>query len=93
MAYKILIPRPGIKPAPPALEAWSLNHWTAREVLKIILEIRRREGGSGEGGGGRGRRGGGRNADIQLVKPFFRTPRYPAGDINSMYSMKSEKKH
>ena len=22
----------GIKPAPPALEAWSLNHWTAKEV-------------------------------------------------------------
>ena len=28
----ILVPRPGIKPTPPALEAWSLNHWTAREA-------------------------------------------------------------
>ena len=25
-------PEPGIKPAPPAVEAWTLNHWTAREV-------------------------------------------------------------
>ena len=24
--------RPGIEPAPHALEAWSLNHWTSREV-------------------------------------------------------------
>ena len=31
-AYGILIPRPGIEPMPPALEAWSLNHWTTREV-------------------------------------------------------------
>ena len=23
---------PGIKPMPPALEAWSLNHWTTREA-------------------------------------------------------------
>ena len=28
----ILVPWPGIRPVPPALEAWSLNHWTAREV-------------------------------------------------------------
>ena len=26
-----LVPRPGIKPMPPVVEAWSLNHWTARE--------------------------------------------------------------
>ena len=26
------VPLPGIEPAPPALEAWSLNHWTAREL-------------------------------------------------------------
>ena len=31
-ACGILAPRPGIKPAPPALEAWSLNRWTTREV-------------------------------------------------------------
>ena len=29
----ILVPQPGIKPLPPAGEAWSHNHWIAREVL------------------------------------------------------------
>ena len=28
----ILVPWPGIEPGLPALEAWSLNHWTTREV-------------------------------------------------------------
>ena len=28
-----LVPRPGIKPAPPALGVCSLNHWAPREVL------------------------------------------------------------
>ena len=28
-----LIPRPGIEPGPPALGAWSLGHWSSREVL------------------------------------------------------------
>ena len=32
MASGILAPRPGIELASPELEAWSLNHWTAREV-------------------------------------------------------------
>ena len=32
-ACGILVPRPGIEPIPPAVEARSLNHWTAREVL------------------------------------------------------------
>ena len=27
----ILVPQPGIKPMPPAVEVWSPNHWTARE--------------------------------------------------------------
>ena len=31
-ACRILVPRPGIKPTPPAVEAQSLNHWTTREV-------------------------------------------------------------
>ena len=31
-ACGILFPRPGIEPVPPAVEVWSLNHWTAREV-------------------------------------------------------------
>lgn len=26
MACRILVPRPGIKPMPPAVGAWSLNH-------------------------------------------------------------------
>ena len=39
MACGILVPWPGIKPAPLALEAQSLNHWTTREVplLKALL--------------------------------------------------------
>ena len=32
LAYGILVPRPGIKPVPSAVETWSSNHWTAREV-------------------------------------------------------------
>ena len=32
MAYGILVPRPGIEPMPPALEEWSLNHWTNKGV-------------------------------------------------------------
>ena len=28
----ILVPWPGMEPMPPALGAWHLNHWTAREV-------------------------------------------------------------
>ena len=31
-ARRILVPRPGVEPMPYAMEAWSLNHWTAREV-------------------------------------------------------------
>ena len=33
-AWGILVPWPGIKPIAPAVEAWSLNHWTTREVPK-----------------------------------------------------------
>ena len=33
----ILVPRPGIEPAPPAVEAHSLNHWTAREVPGVLF--------------------------------------------------------
>ena len=32
MACGILIPQPGIEPVPHALEAWTLNRWTASEV-------------------------------------------------------------
>ena len=34
VACGILVPRPGIEPAPPALKAQSLNRWTAREVRR-----------------------------------------------------------
>ena len=32
-ACGILVPQPGVEPMPPAVEAWSLSHWTTREVL------------------------------------------------------------
>ena len=35
--YGILVPRPRIEPMPPALEAWSFNHWTAREVPSLLF--------------------------------------------------------
>ena len=34
-ACEILVTQPGIEPVPPALGAWSLNHWTAREVPSL----------------------------------------------------------
>ena len=35
MACGILVPRPGLEPVPPAMEALGLNHWAAREVPVI----------------------------------------------------------
>ena len=35
LACEILVLPPSIQPAPPALEAGSLNHWTATEVPKL----------------------------------------------------------
>ena len=35
MASGILITPPGLETVSPALVAWSLNHWTIREVLQI----------------------------------------------------------
>ena len=35
VAFRILVPRPRIKPMLPALGTWSLNHWTIREVSKM----------------------------------------------------------
>ena len=32
-----LIPHPGIEPGSPALGAWSLTHWTTREVPELAL--------------------------------------------------------
>ena len=34
----ILVPHPRIKLVPPALETWSLNYWTASEVLTVYLK-------------------------------------------------------
>ena len=31
------VPLPGVKPMPPASEAWSLNHWTTREFPRNFL--------------------------------------------------------
>ena len=36
-ARGILVPRLGIKPVPPAVEAWSLNQWTVREVPSFFF--------------------------------------------------------
>ena len=33
VACGILVPWPGIKPEPPAVEAWSPSHWTTREFI------------------------------------------------------------
>ena len=40
-AWRILVPGPGIEPAPLAVGAQSLNHWVAREVpaLSIFFSI------------------------------------------------------
>ena len=34
-----LVPWPGREPRPPALEAWNLNHWAAREVASLPFLI------------------------------------------------------
>ena len=36
VACRIIVPRPGIEPTPLEVEAWSLNHWTDREVPTIL---------------------------------------------------------
>ena len=33
----ILVPQPGIKPVPPAVEVQSSNHWTTKEVPELFL--------------------------------------------------------
>ena len=37
-ARGILVPRPGIEPVAPAVEAQSPNHWTAREVPRFLKD-------------------------------------------------------
>ena len=39
MVCGILVPWPGIEPGPPAFKAWSLSHWTTREVPDIVLNF------------------------------------------------------
>ena len=38
-ACVILVPQPGFKPVPPAVEARSPNHWTTREFPEISYVI------------------------------------------------------
>ena len=38
MAWRIVVPWPGLEPSPTALEVWSSNHWTTREVLSYYLK-------------------------------------------------------
>ena len=35
-AGRILVPQPGIKPAPPATKVGNLNHWTTRDVPQFL---------------------------------------------------------
>lgn len=37
VACGILFPQSRMEPTPPAWKVWSLNHWSAREVLKISM--------------------------------------------------------
>ena len=35
MACGILVPSPGMEPASPAVDVWSLNHWASREIPHV----------------------------------------------------------
>ena len=39
MVCEILVPWPVVEPSLPVLEAWSLNHWTTKEVLKWFKSL------------------------------------------------------
>ena len=54
--HGISVPRPGIETAPPALEAWSLNCWTAREapLLTVLMPSFYPRATVGEAGGHQG---------------------------------------
>ena len=39
MACGILVPLPGIEPRPRAVEAWSFNRWTTREVPTVNMLV------------------------------------------------------
>ena len=36
-----LVPHPGFKPEPPALEIWNLNRWIIRQVPEILFSASR----------------------------------------------------
>ena len=38
-ACDILVPLPETEPVPPAVETWSPNHWTSREVLTMLFRF------------------------------------------------------
>ena len=61
LACGVLVPWPGIEPGLPAVEARSLNHWTAREVWSYILGSCERKGADA------GRRG----AALELNSPWL----------------------
>ena len=51
MACEIyLVPQPGNNPRSPALGAWSLNHWTTREVPELVFFLKK-NGGQKDGSG------------------------------------------
>ena len=39
MAYGILVPQPGIRPALLIVESWRLNHWTTRAVPEELYSL------------------------------------------------------
>ena len=47
---KVSGPQPGMGPAAPAVETWSPNYWTTREVLNFLMKSRRKEGEEERGG-------------------------------------------
>ena len=36
-AWGIVVPRPGIEPMSLAVKAWSLNHWTSKDIPTYFL--------------------------------------------------------
>ena len=38
-ACGVLVPQPGVEPAPSAVRAWSPNHWTAREFPQTFIKV------------------------------------------------------
>ena len=43
-ADAILASWPGLEPASAAMEAWSLNHWTGKEVLNTTVDAAQSHG-------------------------------------------------